>query len=184
MEALATPGQLADRLPSSVVIGDHAAGLLLDASSAVRARTRQQFTVGTSTIVRAVTGAVIRLPQRPVTAVSSVIGWETRTALDYLWLPGSDSLTLTSPLDAGVAVEIVYTHGYAVTPDDVVAVVCQMVGRALGTPSTESGTQQESVAGYSHTTGAAAASGPVGMLPAEWDTIKHYKRATGTLRLT
>ena len=102
--------------------------LLRDASAAVRRATRQTISlVEDDEIVLAGDGSTLMvLPERPVVAVAgvavagrAVTGW-TNTSRGLVGLPwGPGDFTVT------------YTHGYDEIPDDVVAVVCALVIRAL-----------------------------------------------------
>lgn len=68
-------------------------------------------------------------------------------------------------------------------PDDVVAIVCQMVGRSIGRPADETALRQEAIAGYSYTVGAAASAGPVGLLADEKEALRDYRKPAGTVHL-
>lgn len=163
--------------------------LLRDASAAVRSYTGQQFTVTEDDQVRIkVRGGMIRLPQRPVTAVSAVAS-TTGTALLHTWDAGSQiwlstylpSANLAPHRNAGQYADVTYSHGYATVPDDIVAVVCQMASRALGTAPDQTGVQSETVVSYSYQLGAAAAAGGIGMLPAERQVLDRYKTPAGPI---
>lgn len=181
MAALATFEQLSARLPAATTVEEsRAAALLVDATGAFRRKSRQLFEfVEDDEIVRPATLGVVRLPQRPVVEVTEVTDFDTDEDVAFLWLPGADTITV----DPRRAVTITYSHGYEAIPDDVVAVICQMVARALGVDPTEAGTTQEAVVGYSVTTGSAAAAGAVGMLPEEDKLAKSYRRSGGSLRI-
>lgn len=68
-------------------------------------------------------------------------------------------------------------------PADVVAVVCQIVGRALGTSAAAGAIQQESLGSYSYSIGSAAAAGPLGMLPSERETLDRHRVRVRTMQL-
>lgn len=187
MASLATIAQVEARLARDLTGADETRmqALLDDASAAVRGYTGQEFTSSSTTLrLKARTG-VLRLPQRPVTAVASVEDTDGN-ALSYEWM-GDDRIYLwsLSPLNAWeinisrtrlLYVDITYTHGYAAVPDDIVAVVCQMASRAYGISPTDSGRQSESIQGYSYSVGGAAASGGVGMLNDERAVLDRYRR--------
>lgn len=162
--------------------------LLRDASAAVRAYTGQQITAGTTTARLKVKGGMIRLPQRPVTEVSAV-ATTGGTALFHTWSAGSQiwlstylpSANLAPHRNAGQYADVTYAHGYDVTPDDIVAVVCQMATRAFGTSPDQTGVQSETVVSYSYQLGAAAAAGGIGMLPAERQVLDRYKAPAGPI---
>lgn len=171
---------------------DRLACLIADASAAVRAYTGQHFSVATTTARIKVKGGVIRLPQRPVTAVSALAN-TTGTALLFTWDAGAQVwLSSSLPLANGPTcsgrlpqyVDVTYTHGYDTIPADVVAVVAQMAGRALGTTPAEGGVQSESIGGYNYSLGSAAAAGGIGMLPAERAVLDRYKTPAGPIAMT
>lgn len=145
--------------------------LLEDASALVRRYTRQDFAPATtSTVVLRESAGVVRLPQRPVTAVTSVVliglngtpdittvgwGWD---GLDVVDVSGWDNAIVNLPewvhdrswLPA--TYRVTYTHGYAEVPADIVAVVCGMVGRTMSAPTTQSGITSETIGSYSYRT--------------------------------
>jgi YD repeat-containing protein len=187
LPSLATTDDLLARL--STPIGDRverAALLLTDASAAVRNYTGQQFTAGTTTtILSRPRNGIVRLPQRPVTAVTSVVD-PNGNPVAYTWDGATDRInTASNVLDSWSfepwhlplsSITVTYDHGYAEIPDDLIGVVCQITGRALGRPVEEAGVTQESIAGYSYSVGTAAASGPYGMLPDERRILDRYAR--------
>lgn len=191
---LASVADLEGRLGRSLSSDDLARAelLLKDASAAVRSYTGQLLSVGTST-VRAVPqpGGRVRLSQRPVTAVTSVVvATPLGTAVPFEW--SGDVVTLGSwwvdgwyPLRTDPAVDVTYTHGYApgMIPDAVVAVVCQMAGRAMGRPADQTSRQSESIAGYSYSILAASAAGPFGLLNDEKAVLDGFRRSGGTVFL-
>lgn len=189
MAALATTDDLADRLGRSFSADEAAQAALLldDASAAVRGHTGQQFTEDTTTERLRVRNGRVRLAQLPVTDVDGVTDIDGNDVA-FTW-DGGERLDVSSsvpdnwawePRKSGLAyVDVTYTHGYATIPDVIVAVVCQMAGRALGRPADETGVTQESIAGYSYTVGAAAAAGAVGMLADERAVLDRYRRIGG-----
>lgn len=166
--------------------------LLDDASAAVRGYTGQQFTsTSTTERIKARTG-VVRLPQRPVTAVGAVEDPDNN-AISFEWW-GDDRIYLArlTPLNewevnvrmTPVAyIDVTYTHGYATVPDDIKAVVCQMAMRAYGVNPTDSGKTSESITNYSYSTGGAAAAGGVGLLSDERAVLDRYRRPGGVALL-
>lgn len=101
-------------------------GALIRASIRVRGWLRQRVTSGQSTITA--TGPSIRLPQRPVMAVSAVT--VDGAAVDYTLRAGM--VTIGTNAEA----QITYTHGFQVgeVPDEIVELVCQVAER-LATPT-------------------------------------------------
>jgi hypothetical protein len=191
MDPLASIDDVAARLGRTLSDDEEmrVGALLDDASAAVRSYTGQGFTAEETTARLTPRNGKLVLPQRPVTAVATV---QTVDGDDlvFTWWSG-DKVTVgatnlnwfevygnpTQPVD------VTYTHGYAAVPDDVVAVVCQIVGRAMTRPADEAGFTQESVAGYSYSLGAAAAAGAVGMLSDEKAVLDRYRRPVGSARL-
>src|SRR6185295_7220397 len=103
-----------------------------------------------------------RLPQRPVSAVNSITEPAGDTTVGFTWYAG-DIVTLDSIPPAGW-VDVNYDHGYDDAPDDIIGVVCNIAGRAFGTPADEGGYQSETIGTYSYAVGAAAAAGASGLL--------------------
>lgn len=170
--------------------------LLVDASAAVRRVATQHFTPDTSTDVRLTVGRAgkVRLPQRPVTNVTTVTNI-TGTEVPYVQVGNELRLDL-DPLNAweihpfrcGVSeVLVTYEHGGDV-PADIVGVVCAMTLRGLGTnPTNPAGIAQESIDGYSYTSGGGvavattSAAGGMGMLPSEIAICEAYRRPRGPI---
>lgn len=159
---------------------DRAELLLADASATVRSYTGQQFTAATNDTarLRSRSGIVI-LPQRPVTAVGGVEDTDGNT-IDFTWYDG-DRFTLTNVTVCWV--DVTYDHGYDEIPEDIIAVVCQIAGRAMGTPSDQTGLSSESIGTYSYSVGAAAAAGTAGLLNDERTILDRYRRVGGVARL-
>lgn len=195
LPALATEADVEARLGRSLDATETArvTALLADASSAVRDYTHQVITLvedDTAGIVPQ--GAWLTLPQRPViedpthtitTTIDGapVTGW--KRIRDRLWLAGGWNLfansllaveRFTLPIFAvePVEVQVTYSHGYADTPDDVVAVVCGAVIRALTSPG--AGVTSEQIGGYSYRT--ASAAGAIGLLKEEQAILDRYRR--------
>lgn len=192
MTALATVDQVESRLGRTLTAAEETrlAVLIDDASAAVRAYTGQQITLVEDDTVRLkVIGGKVHLPQHPVIAVSAVDS-VTGTALSFTWHGGplvALSTVNAFDVDAFTAcatyVDVTYDHGYSTIPADIVAVVAQMAGRALGTTPGEGGVQSESIGGYNYSIGAAAAAGGIGMLPAERAVLDRYKLPVGAIRM-
>lgn len=186
MAALASIEQLEARLGRAIADDEEtrAQALLDDASATVRSYTGQQFSSASSTQRLSVRNGRVRLPQRPVVAVSAVRD-DDGNALAYRW-PGEGAELLC--LDAAQLcrcggrpyVVVDYDHGYTATPDDIVAVVCNVAGRALGVNVTDAATSQQSISGYSESFGPVGAAGPVGLFSQEIAVLDRYKRV-GTL---
>lgn len=162
--------------------------LIQDASVAVRSEAGgQRISRATSTIRTTACGR-FALPQYPVVSITSVTQFDPDAvdgvgdAVAYEW-DGLNTITFSGWPDGfelngwvrSVA-NMTYVHGYDPVPDDIVAVVSQMAGRAYGLPASDSGVTQESLGAYSVSYGIAAASGGVGMLPDERAIVQRYRR--------
>jgi hypothetical protein len=181
------------RLPSSVTVeAVRVLALIADASAVVRSFTKQQFTTSQTTDRIRPVGFRVVLPQRPVVSVDSVavlLNNETPTPFpgwywdgsQELWLLGeSQIINLAEELALGLRYQtpivlVTYTHGYATTPDDVVAVVCSMVTRTLTAPGL-GGVVSESVGEYSYRLSDTAAQGALTMTDSEKKALDSYRR--------
>lgn len=182
---LATVDDLNRRLKTDVSSSDvvRAEAVLGDVSASVRRFTGQDFTQATTTDRLKVRRGQVRLPQWPITAVSAVVDTNANSVL-FNWVDG-DMVTISPNLDSFsfepwsngfTHVDVTYTHGYADLPDDLVGIVCQIAARVMGSPPELSGRQSEELGDYSYTLGAAAAAGPIGLLPAEREALSMFKR--------
>lgn len=197
MAALATVADLEARLGRSLDGGAETARAetLLDGVSArVRTYTGQQFDLATDDEQRLrVRRGRVRLPQRPVVAVSAIADvdgndvehtWHAGDVVHLAALGSVPRFDVEPYANGGPTwVDVTYTHGYATIPDDVVEVVCSMTLRAFGSDPSASGITQEAVEGYSYSMGAAGAAGAVGMLADEKATLDVYRRKGGTIRV-
>lgn len=190
MAALATIADVEARLARDLTGADETrmGRLLIDASAAVRGYTGQLFDVVSETLRMKARTGVLRLPQRPVTAVAAVEDPDDN-AVSFEWW-GDDRVYVggLTPLNQWeingrrspvTYLDVTYTHGYAAVPADIVAVVCQMAMRAYGVDATDSGKTSESITNYSYSTGGAAAAGGVGMLSDERAVLDRYRRPGG-----
>lgn len=209
MADLATPDDLAARLGRCLSTEEmtRATALIADASALVRAYTRQEFDhVADDEVVLRPVGTVLRLPQRPVTAVVKVealgggvvpdltlpVGtwaWDGADKVD-IWPPGT-SVWLTLPerwSDVGWPVgayRVTYSHGHASPPPEVVAVVCGMALRVLLSPSMVEGLVSERIGQYNYqmqqgtgTTGAV-----VRLTDADRVALARYRRTATTVQV-
>lgn len=174
--------------------------LLYDASALVRRYTGQDFTGTTGDVltVRA-QGGMIRLPQRPVITVTSVVavGWNgvpDITLTDWWW----DGIDLIR-IGAGEYVinlpeqwwddedgypntfRVTYDHGYGVPPPDVVAVVCGMATRTLTAPTTVGGLVSETVGPYSYRLESAGVGISVTLTEMDKQALSRYRRTAGMI---
>lgn len=167
---LATTADLTARIGRDLTDDEaaRAPALLMDASSRVRDFTRQDFTAVTGDVVtlRPV-GSLLRLPQRPVTAVTAVVAVQpdgaSAVALSGWSWDGLDLVDLTWATAAGDGpwpawwhqatpdtYRITYDHGYDPVPNTVVATVCAMVLRTLLSPSLTAGMVAERIGAYNY----------------------------------
>jgi len=122
--------------------GTITAAMFARASARVRGYTRQQITEGTSTI--SARGPIVQLPQRPVTEITSVTAiLDDPTVLDTDdWVLRAGGV-LEVPRYGG-NLEIVYDHGWATLPDELVELVCGLASRLTNVnPAAGAGVQQE-----------------------------------------
>ncbi|HEY1395023.1 hypothetical protein [Roseateles sp.] len=208
MASLATVADLEARIGRTLTTTEaaRAEALLADASGLIRGYTRQHFEQVEDDVVQlTAAGSFIRLPQRPVTAVSSVVaisyapvpdltlpegtwGWdgidliEVYPAASDVWVSLPESL-----YDAAGpgTFRITYDHGYADIPADVVAVCCRMVLSVLLAPTMAEGLVQERVGQYAYQYGQAAGQASPGatvrLSDADRDDLARYKRTSGTI---
>jgi hypothetical protein len=176
---LATPEQLAARLTVAMPPVERVDAALRDASAAVRRYTSQEFTEASSTgRFKVVPPGVVHLPQRPVTELFEVVD-----VLGYPVAYVDRGGVLEVAAMRGALVDVTYRHGYTEIPDDVVAVVCNIAARALGTGPEAAAMTQESITNYSATYGPIGASGPVGIFAEEKRTLDAYIVPVGPIWL-
>lgn len=135
------------------------------AAARIRGHLRQEVTAGTSTITAR--GPVFRLPQRPVTAVTSV----TVDGVAVEWELSGSVLTV----DSLETVTVAYSHGFAELPDELAELVCQVASR-LNAPneSLAGGVQTESAGSFSVGYGWDAWKAQAGLTQGEKDALGRY----------
>ncbi|MGW0933656.1 hypothetical protein [Streptomyces sp. NPDC002666] len=177
-----------------------ASAMLADASALVRDFTRQELTAVTDdVIVLRPIGVLVRLPQRPVTAVTSVAAvgrdgstvgalsgwvWDGRDKLDLSCATASGSWPLNWHGPGPDTYQVTYDHGYDPVPPGVVAVVCAMVLRTLLSPSLTAGMVAERIGSYNYQLqqGGGAPGATVVMTPADEKALARYgPRRAGTI---
>jgi hypothetical protein len=183
--AFATAAELASYLQITE-IDTFTAELLLDAASAaIRSVTGQTVDAVTDDVVLlpAPRGAYLTLPQRPADEPTliriggvAVTDWSADVSDDpryptVLYRPGGweswDTVT-----GAVRRVEVTYTHGYAVIPDDIKALCLEVAARGYRNPAGLR-SQQRAVDDYSETdTYATETVGAVGLTPSEARTAR------------
>lgn len=201
MMALATLPDLVARIGRDLTCEEEARvqALLDDASALVAAFTGQTFDlVEDDEITVRAQGAVIRLPQRPVTAVSSVVavggaGLPDIPLADWRW-DGLDMIRLGDGYSVINLPErwwddqdgypgtfrVTYSHGYAKPPPEVVSVVCGMVLRTLTAPTTAGGIVSETIGPYSYRLDSAGAGTAVSLGDADRRMLARFRRTTTT----
>ena len=117
-------------------MGTISAGAFARASARVRGYTGLALTVGSYTVLAR--GPIVQLPQRPVTAVTSVED-DDGVAVDFVLRAGG-----VLNVECGGNLTIEYTAGYTTLPDALVELVCTIAQR-LDTvdPAAAAGVQQE-----------------------------------------
>lgn len=196
---LAQPSDVAARLgqpvPTDSVVLAQINARLADASSVVRGFCKRTFTQMQTTQVLRPTGSTVKIPDRPVISVDSIylIGYAQQLiplptflwdGADEVWLgygPNDQIINVPESLTdlwlyRTPLVKLTWTHGYAVMPDDIVAITAGMVVRAMSTPN--GGVISGQTAGeFSYRLSPHAATGPLALTDAERDVLKSYRRS-------
>lgn len=202
--ALASAADLEARLGRDLTAAedDRVDALLADASAQVRAYTRQTFTAVTGDVaVLRVQGGELRLPQRPVTAVTKVVAVGGSDAVpdvtvtDWVWdgldliRVGSGAAVINLPEvwwdDDGYpgTYRVTYSHGYTAVPADVVRVVCGMVLRTLTAPTMAGGVTSETVGPYSYRIDTPGTGLATTLTQADKDALADYRTTVGTIKV-
>lgn len=201
MEPLATVDDVAADYPGGIPEDDRGRveTLLKRASAVVRSYTGQSFTKETTTERIRPRGDKVILPKRPVVSVESVgvfDGTNVLPIVGYMWdggceiwlCPGETVINLAADvLDLfrynTPLVEVAYTHGYDMVPEDIVTVVCGMVARTYASPGVAGTYKSQTVGPFSATLSDAAAQGIAGLTDADRLILNRYRRSTGTVEL-
>lgn len=204
MADLATEADLTDRLGRPLTDDEaaRAPALLADASALVREYTRRDFeAVAADVIILRPVGVLLRLPQRPVTAVNSVaaVGPDGSTvgAVAGWTFDGVDKIDLTCVTPSGSwpvnwrgplpdTYQVNYDHGDATIPAIVVKVVCDMVLRTLLSPSMTPGMVAERIGAYNYQLqqGAGATGARVVLDDQDEKALRRYgPRRAGTIQV-
>lgn len=178
MTSLASLSDLGVRLGLDLSDDSRAEALLADVSARVTNYTGCTFTTTTDdeVDVDVCCGKAV-LPNGPVISIDSVE--IDGNPVTYTWTAGRTikDLQVIGP------VTVTYTWGYDAVPDDVIAVVCQIAGRAYGVNPQNAANTSESLGDWSIGTGAAGAAGPLGMMNDERGTLNRYKARPGAVRM-
>lgn len=206
LPALCDITDLEDRLGRSLttVEQSRAAAYLFDASALVRQYTKQTFTtVNNDTVKLRPVGAFLQLKQLPVISVTSVAG------IDVNGMPGApisgwafdgiDKIDIAGvgfgwladpwwPWPYGPdSFQVVYSHGAATAPDDVIAVVCGMVLRVLLAPSQTEGMSAEHIGQYSYQmsqqVGGGSAGVTVRLSEQDKEALSNYRPKAGSIQV-
>lgn len=134
--------------------GTIATAMFARASARVRGYVRQQITAGTSTVT--VRGPVVLMPERPVTAITTVVDVsvvdDPYTLEADEWVLRSGGI-LETP-DFGGNLEVTYSHGFATVPDELKELVCGLASRLTQiNAAAAAGVQQETAGSESVTFG-------------------------------
>jgi hypothetical protein len=203
VSALASADDLAARLGRDLTATEavRADVLLADASAKIRRYTRQAFDfVADDEVVLRGPGGEIRLPQRPVVDVTSVVavggqGLPDVTLADWLWdhldtvRIGTGNYIINLPEvwwdDDGYpgTYRVTYSHGYEEVPADVVAVACAMVLRTLTNPSLAGGVTGETIGPYSYRLDTPGGGLSVALTKADQDELVSYRLKVGQIRV-
>lgn len=168
----------------------HAEMALRLASGLVRSHTGQRITLTTgATYVLAGGGTAVRLPQRPVvTGAGHPLTVVELAEYGTAELSATEHLTYTRLDDElrrrcgtwSPRVQVTYSHGYTNVPDDIVAVVLDIAGRALTNPA---GLRSVSIDDYTRTFATETVGGPA-LSEANRQALAGYRRAPATVRLS
>lgn len=172
---LASPADAA-RLGYALPAGEEME-MLARASARLRREAGRPISSTTSTIRRRVEGGRVMLPGGPITAVSTVArlaedGGATLTG--WRW-DGMEHIHCV-PLWCG-DVDVTYTHGFAMLPDELLELVCAVAVRLSATDDAagmEAGIRSESIDDYSVTYAAEAVQTASGLLPGECDQLAAF----------
>lgn len=178
---------------------ERAKAILRNASATVRSYTRKDFTVVADTVRVRPIGGKARLAKTPVVSiesvklVSNVDG--TDTLIPTTWsYGGGDTVHL---VDSNVVVnypelvygdedcqwvEIAYHHGYEEVPDDIIAVVENMVIRQLSLPGGGI-IESETIGPYTTRYASNSTAGPLSITEPERRILNKYRRTARTVEL-
>ena len=193
MTDLATTNDLAQVMARTLTDDEkaRAKALLEVASATVRTYTWQHFTQVTETVRLPVRGGRVRLPQKPVTAVTAV-SVANGSAIAYSWVAGQvvdcNPATVNAfelePFRTRLQwVDVTYTHGWEQVPADVRGIVCDIAAAALASPPEDSGVQTETLGPFSTSYGTNFPGG-VRLTQSQRDRLAPYMTVGGTASST
>lgn len=147
---LATFDHLSIHLQQTFNTADAAAEQALQAASAaIRSYTRQHISLvaDDEVALRGTWGTTLDLPERPIVDVSSVSSGQAALIPTASWqVVGGHLVNSGGWLGPHTALAVTYTHGFAVIPDDIVAVCVSLAARTFDNPRNLAG---EGYEGYS-----------------------------------
>lgn len=160
----------------------------------IRGWTRQTLTVATSTDPLPIDRdtLIVRMPERPVSSIASVVINGTAIAANvwggYAWDGYSNEFQVALlPVVASTIIRpwpravVTYTHGFATPPDDLKDVALSVAARIYDNPR---GLRQESIDDYAYTRGGNDDNmAGAGLLPTEKELLRKYRRSTAALRM-
>ncbi len=192
---LATVTDLQSRFPRTLTAdeGSRAGFLLGDASTLVRNYTGQQFTrVTNDTVTLRLNRGRITLPQRPAdkpTAIAYADGVGTIPTAAWWW-GGLDTVDFMPPpwlgngpafthLRRPTTVTVTYSHGYTELPQDVVSIVCSMVGRVISAGAVMPGLSSGGLDDFRFQMGGSLTTGALVLTEEEKTETNQYRPKTG-----
>lgn len=148
MTSFATADEL-DLWVDDTIVADRANLILSLATAAIQRHTGQTLAAvaADSITIPGRLGKFLRLPERPVTAVTSVT-LDGVTITDFDLLPQSVLYRGSGWGDARVIIGVTYDHGFATIPDDLKGVALDIAARVVNNPTSS---VQESFGSYSVT---------------------------------
>lgn len=154
---------------------DTADAWLARASVRIRRAAGQSITSTTTTLRMPVEYDEVILPSPPITAVASVssVGHDGTVTLldpskDWQW-DGAERVAFLTYVETA---EVVYTHGFATIPDELVELTCSVAQRLANTPvGMEAGIRSVTIDDYSRTFAAEARTDAACLLPGEQDAL-------------
>jgi len=178
--------------------------LLGDASSQVRRYCRKDFLFHSGEVVSIKgDGSTIKLPYRPVVAVSSVIAISGRPDIPDIpvswWVfDDIDEISIAESTASGVinlpeawydygafpgTFKVTYDHGYAEVPDEVVMVTANAVLAVLLAPTLAAGVIGETIGAYSYRLERSGGGLAVALNDADLLALKDFRDVYGSLKL-
>jgi hypothetical protein len=191
---LATVAQLEARL-GHPVDEVRAAALIEDASAVVRNYTRQMISyVQDDKIALRYSRGRVTLPERPAfqpTQVERADGSGVIPPVSWWWSGLNEVEFYNSTLIANGpyyrhamrSVIVTYSHGYQDIPADIVAVVCQVVGRVIDSAVSSPGLRSEAIDDYKADLGGGLSSGTIALVPEEMHVLDRYRTRSGSTGL-